>query len=523
MNAHMKGGMIALVCGVALLIGIYFLTSLFQTRQQHSTSDAGSIVGRVSIGYDNWIGYFPLCSPEMVKRMRGARWELRCIEDAADYATRIRQLRDGELQFAVATVDSNILNSAPLDFPGVMVMVIDESGGDAIVAWPDKVKSLDDVRGKTDLRVAFTPFSPSHHLNKAAVIHFGVKELLPNDSRRIETDGSTGALKKLLAHEADVATLWEPDVSRALKHGAVKLLGSEETAGLIVDVLLVSRDFSEENPDAVTLLLSNYFSTLKKYRENPDFLKKHVSQKLAEDSSTKFTDADIESMLKGVRFVNFTENCEKWFGVCSYNYGLIETIDSTVRILVESGDFPSNPIPDENPYLLVQSSFLETIHKQGVETFAVLGTKGVSKSANVDSLATPFAKLNASQWDSLRLVGTLEMKNIVFSSGSNELTTFEKAKIDAAVATLKLYPRYRLVIGGHTSTSGDKAANEALSRDRADSVARYLKVTYGIDKNRLRVVGYGGERPLPRKPGESSRTHKYRLPRVELTAVSEVY
>ena len=43
-----------------------------------------------------------------------------------------------------------------------------------------------------------------------------------------------------------------------------------------------------------------------------------------------------------------------------------------------------------------------------------------------------------------------------------------------------------------------------------------------MDPNRLRIVGYGSEKPLPRLPDESERAYGYRLPRVELSLVSEV-
>ena len=50
-----------------------------------------------------------------------------------------------------------------------------------------------------------------------SIIRDDVPELLPSrKGNRIETEGSEGALKKLLAGKADIAALWEPDVSRAL-------------------------------------------------------------------------------------------------------------------------------------------------------------------------------------------------------------------------------------------------------------------------------------------------------------------
>jgi flagellar motor protein MotB len=52
-------------------------------------------------------------------------------------------------------------------------------------------------------------------------------------------------------------------------------------------------------------------------------------------------------------------------------------------------------------------------------------------------------------------------------------------------------------------------------------VARYLQIVYNVDPNRLRVIGYGGTKPLPQMAGETRRAWMYRLPRVELALARE--
>jgi ABC-type nitrate/sulfonate/bicarbonate transport system substrate-binding protein len=87
-----------------------------------------------------------------------------------------------------------------------------------------------------------------------------VPALRQKGAGRVQTEGSSDALKKLLAKQVDLAVLWEPDVTRALSTpGVVKLLGTEDTRRLIVDVLLVGRAFSAQNPAAVETLLATYF------------------------------------------------------------------------------------------------------------------------------------------------------------------------------------------------------------------------------------------------------------------------
>jgi outer membrane protein OmpA-like peptidoglycan-associated protein len=184
---------------------------------------------------------------------------------------------------------------------------------------------------------------------------------------------------------------------------------------------------------------------------------------------------------------------------------------------VEYGDFDRTPIPNGDPYRLTNSQFVADLFGGG------LGANGESEPDGVDPLARAFEALSDSQWDALTEVGTLKIRPIVFQSGSSELTYEGKQEMDRAVSNLRHYPNFRLEISGHTGQRGDSEANRILSRSRAESVARYLRVTYGLDANRVRAIGRGGDEPLERRPGESDRAYGYRLPRVELTLVAEEY
>lgn len=519
MNRKIVGVLLLLIVGAVAIVGAWFLTPYFKDREQKTTSDAAKTKGKITIALDNWIGYFPLRSPEMKAAMRRAGWQLVLEDDNADYRGRMEKLKKGEIDLAVATVDSFILNAQPFNFPGTIITVIDESkGGDSILAKADAVKNLSDLKSRSGLRVAFTPGSPSHHLLKAAVDHFNVPALLPmSGPERIETNGSEEALKKLITGKADLAVLWEPDVSKALAQpGVVKILGTEDTERLVVDILVVGRDFSRDQPELVKLLLKTYFRVLKKYKDDPALLKKDIK------AETGLDDKAVESMLGGVAWVNFGSNCENWFGVAApggvAEEGLVDTIYSTSSILVNAGDFKDNPIPYDDPYRLINSSFLEDLYASGMTGFTVNTS---TASAPVNSLEARFAPLDESGWNALREVGALKIEPIVFQSGTTDLDLLAKQVVDGAVERLKHYPNFRVVIKGHTGTRGDPNENKILSRDRAESVKKYLEITYNVDPNRLKAAGYGGEQPLPIQPGESRRSYEYRLPRVELVLVRE--
>ncbi len=516
MSAHLKGFVALLMAGLALLFGADYALKWYKQKSQIGASDASGVKKTLRIGVDNWVGYIPLCSKELRTRMHNDGYRLQCDDDKADYAARTKKLRQGELEFAVTTVDSLLLNGGKENFPGTIIMVIDESsGGDAIVARKDKLASLEDLKTKTGYKIAFTAGSPSEHLLKSVAVHFDVPPLRNRQGGwRVSVNSSADALKQLGEGKVDAAVLWEPDVSRALAMpGMHRILGTENTRRVIVDVLTVNREFSRAQPEAVKLLMSHYFRVLRHFRDNPEALTAEVKD------ATRMNEQQVSAMLKGVRWVSLTDNAREWFGVGGSagksGLGLIETLEATAQILVDSGDFRENPMPERDPYRMQHRVFIEELYTSG------LG----AEAAAPDKSGAPrvFGALDEKQWDSLAEVGTLKIRPITFQSGAAELSAEGKQELDSAAQNLAHYPNFRVVVRGHTGTRGDPGSNRELSLERADAVKRYLTVTHAIDETRLRTVGYGGERPLPRTANENDRAHEYRLPRVELYLVSEVF
>lgn len=514
MKFHAKLAILFLFIGM-IGVGLWrFIEPMLADMDQVSSSDASGKKGTIHIGMDGWVGYFPLCSPEIKKRLHRAGYGLKCVDDAADYQDRFKKLKKGDYQFAVATVDSYLLNGESYDYPGPIVSVIDESkGGDAIVAWEDKVSSLDELKNNATAKIAFTPDSPSHHLIKAIASHFDIPGLRER-SRHVQTDGSEDALKHLLNKDVDVAVVWEPEVTKAIsKKGVVRLLGTEDTKQLIVDILIASQKTVKKNPELVKILLKEYFRTLKFYRDN--------QEKLIEDIADQYSVSKKQStsLLRGVKWASLIDNVQTWYGITNSGYSeeaLIMSIESAVDILIENNNFNANPLPNEDPYRLVNSGFVQELNEHFVNNG---GFK--SPSASQQGAAAMFAALTDKQWNRLETIGSLKTRNIVFVSGTSDLTQDGKKQVDEQMSDLSHYPNFRIEVRGHTGLRGNKDANIALSQERADAVLRYIEITHGIENNRARAKGYGSSKPLPQLPGESSRRYNYRLPRVEIKLVRE--
>ena len=61
MSKHVKVFLLILVFGTIGIVGYKFALPHLTDRSQRSTSDAAATHGKINIGVDSWVGYFPLC------------------------------------------------------------------------------------------------------------------------------------------------------------------------------------------------------------------------------------------------------------------------------------------------------------------------------------------------------------------------------------------------------------------------------------------------------------------------------
>ena len=511
--------------GVAVLILTVVGMKAFKMVDDASitaSTDSANVDHTINIGVDNWAGYFILCSPETRKRALDKRVLIRCIDDKANFAVRMENLRTGKLQMAAITVDSYVKNGKKVDYPGSIIFVIDESqGGDAIIVNRSIANNIDDLKNKKGLKIAYTPDSPSQMLVTALIQHFGVPINRIENFTVVPANGSSDALKKLLSGEVHVAVLWEPDVSKALANANyVKLLGTEDTKNLIVDVLVGNHHFVNGNPEVIQILQTAYFTALEYYKTHTD----EFAEALMAYSGVQRN--QVDKLKDGINWIDLAHNGTDWLGV-QHSKGkgrrqLYDTIVNTTRILMASGDLKSNPLPGQDPFRIINSTPFTQIFKAGMA--GTLGMPFALPAVIADvSLSRKFKKLSPGRWARLSTIGSLRLVPITFRRGTSELYPLKQDSFTKLVESLQMYPHYRIRIIGHTGR-GDKIANANLSKKRSRIVAKYLMDNYGIDKNRISDIGVGNNQPprrLKMKDGtlEKARAWRARWPRVELVLV----
>lgn len=110
--------------------------------------------------------------------------------------------------------------------------------------------------------------------------------------------------------------------------------------------------------------------------------------------------------------------------------------------------------------------------------------------------------------------GTIKItEQVRFKTASAEIAAGKESQqvLEAVLAVLKAHPEIaKLRVEGHTDNRGGAANNKALSKARAESVAKWL-ADHGIEKGRLTAQGFGEEKPLESNTTEAGRTANRRV------------
>jgi len=72
------------------------------------------------------------------------------------------------------------------------------------------------------------------------------------------------------------------------------------------------------------------------------------------------------------------------------------------------------------------------------------------------------------------------------------------------------YDKTAVHLLGHTDSTGTESYNQKLSETRADAVSRALAGS-GVDRSRLRTVGYGESQPVSSNDTKAGRSQNRRV------------
>ena len=108
--------------------------------------------------------------------------------------------------------------------------------------------------------------------------------------------------------------------------------------------------------------------------------------------------------------------------------------------------------------------------------------------------------------------------NITFPTDGYALRNDFMPILDSVAEVLCKFTDTRLVVEGHTDSTGEASYNYSLSERRANSVANYL-ASHGVDRERLITQGFGVDQPIADNDSSSGRALNRRV-ELRITGVS---
>jgi outer membrane protein OmpA-like peptidoglycan-associated protein len=99
---------------------------------------------------------------------------------------------------------------------------------------------------------------------------------------------------------------------------------------------------------------------------------------------------------------------------------------------------------------------------------------------------------------------------VLFATGKSTLMPGAKERLNRVADVLKDYPNKKIVVEGHTDSTGKAATNDRLSQQRAESVKDYL-MTRGVPSKQVTTKGFGASHPIATNTTAEGRAENRRV------------
>lgn len=109
--------------------------------------------------------------------------------------------------------------------------------------------------------------------------------------------------------------------------------------------------------------------------------------------------------------------------------------------------------------------------------------------------------------------------DILFDYDSSALRSASRSTLSQLASNFRQYPQNRIIVEGHTDSTGSDSYNQQLSERRAASVADYL-IEQGVSANSIIVYGFGEARPKASNATAEGRQQNRRV-EIHIQAVAE--
>ncbi len=117
----------------------------------------------------------------------------------------------------------------------------------------------------------------------------------------------------------------------------------------------------------------------------------------------------------------------------------------------------------------------------------------------------------------------IRLKTMEFPVGKDLIMPSNYALLSKVQRAIRTFGDPKVVIEGHTDSTGSDELNEHLSQQRADAVRKYFVANGTLGQERIVAVGYGSRRPLATNETTAGRAVNRRIDLVIVPSVGTVY
>ncbi len=103
-----------------------------------------------------------------------------------------------------------------------------------------------------------------------------------------------------------------------------------------------------------------------------------------------------------------------------------------------------------------------------------------------------------------------ELAGVEFATGASKLSDSARESLARFAGIVGVYPSLRILVEGHTDSTGSLATNQTLSYERALAVRDYL-ATQGVTGSNLEVAGRGPDAPVASNDTREGRARNRRV------------
>ena len=240
----------------------------------------------IKIGINEWTGYDPFILADKMDFFKKNNVHVE-IKRFASATEEFQAMKDGKIQGAGFTLDE-VFTLIETGFKGKIVLIVDYSmGGDMIIAQKG-IKTFTELIGKT---IGYEGTVVGEFLLDRALHRYHIKR----SSVKLIDVQANNWLTAFKEKRIDALVCFNPVATVLLnKNGGNLLFSSANMPFEIIDVLILSDSFYDNNKTAITNILKTWFDTLSYINTNPDKAAEIIS------SAKNITSEEYKQSLKGL-------------------------------------------------------------------------------------------------------------------------------------------------------------------------------------------------------------------------------